>query len=447
MGARNEFSGADLNPLAYESEVSVLWRIAWRNAFENRLMKSHFSLQRNGFVLDHGRLKEKLGWTLPSGAWPIGQRSDPDCVFTSVALRYCPLCLEGGYHSYLHQLLELSACPIHHVALQTRCNHCASWIGFLSSPREVFDRPYCCIICHQPLGGVLPELEAHLDFRSAFDSAEIAMRPYAEWWARALEKRRWAVSMGTSYTPPAHLQWCNKNAFIRALATTDGMPIRYLRPSGYPDQPLVVLAWCQRAALGNTGGAFKPRRDWHARTRTPIAVYRCTLRLLETWIEAGVADGFKRMTATDLRLKSQALIEYMRRKRALALMRIQLEWDAGWPVSTEGLPSREARLPDCPKIDMAIFDGRTSRLGWRAVFLAMYASWYELVDTPRLRFEGPTRYPRSDAALIFFHSKVESRRAEEWTDAEILDPDEALFSGSVAFFRIPGLPMNPWKSN
>lgn len=39
-------------------------------------------------------------------------------------LKYCPLCIEQGYHSFIHQLNFIECCPIHDIPLKTSCPNC-----------------------------------------------------------------------------------------------------------------------------------------------------------------------------------------------------------------------------------------------------------------------------------------------------------------------------------
>lgn len=65
---------------------------------------------------------------------------------TCPELRYCPQCLECGFHSALFQLTFIARCPIHHVALKQRCERCAGMIPYRLLP-SVVQKPFLCPHC------------------------------------------------------------------------------------------------------------------------------------------------------------------------------------------------------------------------------------------------------------------------------------------------------------
>ena len=63
----------------------------------------------------------------------------------SRTLRYCPLCLQLGFHSMLYQHRAVKDCPHHGVALLDRCSHCASpWDARI---KQIVEEPFCCPKC------------------------------------------------------------------------------------------------------------------------------------------------------------------------------------------------------------------------------------------------------------------------------------------------------------
>lgn len=108
-------------------------------------------------------------------------------------------------------------------------------------------------------------------------------------------------------------------------------------------------------------------------------------------------------------------------------------------------PLNEAQLDDEPRVLMPEFHGRTSRLAWRAVFLAIYASWYHRIASglfPDLDSLDVRR--TSESKYIFHRSIVRCRHGEQWHNSESFNADEAWYEGEVAFLRIEGLPIQPW---
>jgi len=79
----------------------------------------------------------------------------PDCLraLSNVegSLRYCPICLEYGFHSPVHQLPWLDKCLIHGLTLQLGCPICKRYIGYpyATYPEHRADRYHCK--CGEPL--------------------------------------------------------------------------------------------------------------------------------------------------------------------------------------------------------------------------------------------------------------------------------------------------------
>ncbi len=67
-------------------------------------------------------------------------------VETCSDLRYCPECLERGFHSALFQLAFIPRCPIHHTALRQQCEHCGGIIPYSLSPSTLC-KPFVCPHC------------------------------------------------------------------------------------------------------------------------------------------------------------------------------------------------------------------------------------------------------------------------------------------------------------
>lgn len=91
-------------------------------------------------------------------------------------LRYCPSCLENGYHSIFHQLSFFEKCPIHDEKLTTTCSHCKTDFKYELVDAPVM--PFICPWCHTSVwsryarkGGALVEqlLRFSPTMVSAFD--------------------------------------------------------------------------------------------------------------------------------------------------------------------------------------------------------------------------------------------------------------------------------------
>jgi len=65
-------------------------------------------------------------------------------------LRYCPRCLQGGFHAAIFQLQFVLECPIHDLPLLAACARCGKDIAYTFNSAN-FRHPYHCPHCRQPL--------------------------------------------------------------------------------------------------------------------------------------------------------------------------------------------------------------------------------------------------------------------------------------------------------
>lgn len=63
-------------------------------------------------------------------------------------LRFCPICLLEGYHTYLFQLPWWIRCPVHGVALRNTCQHCGAELTGLG-PKTTPAHAFRCKGCHR----------------------------------------------------------------------------------------------------------------------------------------------------------------------------------------------------------------------------------------------------------------------------------------------------------
>jgi len=66
--------------------------------------------------------------------------------------RHCRRCMAHGYHSVLHQMESIRACPAHHRALETECRRCGYEAPYRISV-QLLESPYRCASCRASYGG------------------------------------------------------------------------------------------------------------------------------------------------------------------------------------------------------------------------------------------------------------------------------------------------------
>ncbi len=76
-------------------------------------------------------------------------------------LRFCPWCLEFGFHSMCYQFEGIYACPLHSVALRENCPVCKA--RFTPTVGTCIERPFECNECDHPLASSLPSAHCRED--------------------------------------------------------------------------------------------------------------------------------------------------------------------------------------------------------------------------------------------------------------------------------------------
>jgi hypothetical protein len=141
-----------------ESLISILWKFERANALPGHIVAQLMGPDIDpyeGIVpelgeVDIDRLRENLPVpvrTLRAALLQPSQRRRYSSVF-----RHCRRCVAHGYHSVLHQLESISACPVHHRALGTACRRCGHEAPYRVSVR-LLEAPYRCASCRASYGG------------------------------------------------------------------------------------------------------------------------------------------------------------------------------------------------------------------------------------------------------------------------------------------------------
>src|SRR5258708_4126267 len=116
------WAGGDLGPLPHESSLTVFWRFCWRNALDPGEMNEHFGA--SGHRVDWVQFEHATGWGCPDATELRTQGIPSRELLFHGRLRYCPICMECGYHSVWYQFRGLGICLLHGVRLISDCFHC-----------------------------------------------------------------------------------------------------------------------------------------------------------------------------------------------------------------------------------------------------------------------------------------------------------------------------------
>ena len=141
-------------------------------AVDIRLLSSHFRIPAD--CIRHG--------------FPAIQDREAIRLLFARWLRYCPTCLQGGFHATVHQCLLLQQCPIHNLPLRQQCPSCRRLIAYRMDPSSVA-HPYGCPSCHVSLA---PSLGLPRGKPIMPNAAQIAL---LDGWMRFLRLQIDAVSL------------------------------------------------------------------------------------------------------------------------------------------------------------------------------------------------------------------------------------------------------------
>jgi hypothetical protein len=148
-----------------DSIYGLLSKVAWLNGLSAREIAHLFVSSRCGRkgitvqrlnldlrepgVFDLSKIAQLCHTTeeAVSDAFVRGKYTDR-LVETCPNLRYCPQCLESGFHSALFQLSCVARCPLHHIALKQQCENCTGVIPYRLTS-SLLRKPFACPHCER----------------------------------------------------------------------------------------------------------------------------------------------------------------------------------------------------------------------------------------------------------------------------------------------------------
>lgn len=134
--------------------LSILVAIRADEAVDLR-RADQFALSQLASLLDITQAAALDGFCLPSG--------HPALAWAATELRYCPTCLEAGFHAAWFQWEFIEQCPLHRCHLLRGCRRCATAIPY-ALDRKMAMQPLSCAHCgtswvpelHRPAGCCVP---------------------------------------------------------------------------------------------------------------------------------------------------------------------------------------------------------------------------------------------------------------------------------------------------
>lgn len=143
----------------HESLVSILWKFERANGISGHVVARLLGADIDPYegvvpqlgLVDVVRLRDNLAVPLKTLREALVQPNHRRRY--SNVFRYCHACLlEGGYHSVLHQMECVIACPAHRRPLQDDCRRCGYVAPFRLNIR-LLESPYRCANCRAGYGG------------------------------------------------------------------------------------------------------------------------------------------------------------------------------------------------------------------------------------------------------------------------------------------------------
>lgn len=119
------------------------------------------------------------------------------------------------------------------------------------------------------------------------------------------------------------------------------------------------------------------RRNWHQRTHIAASAYRCTLRQLISWIQKEEMPTEEDILKHSFpRIESGKLAVGSFRPKLLALYFMRTLLETNMYAFIDLMTMSGVTLHEEPTKGVPMFEGRSPRLAWKALFLGSYACWY-----------------------------------------------------------------------
>ncbi|MQA37053.1 TniQ family protein [Rugamonas aquatica] len=447
-GQRRRWAGADLIPLPFESTSSATLLFAWINVMTFKTMRQYPELRKLMFNAGGFRVKDEAGFPIidSRSVYPLEFGiPEVDRCWISSRFRYCPLCLEAGYHSVLFQILPLTCCPFHRVPLSDRCHCCDANTPDIRDAR-IFIKPYCCDRCKNPLGGVIPSLETHTDFRSIFAQVQSALQPYSSWWLAVKTAHR---HLSVDYYDASETQkrrWWNSTEFAKAVVYKQTPRREFVPPSRYPEEQVVTINWvCRYADHVPAYSATSSASSYGE------AMYRFTLARLRRWITR--EDGLSAKEFNDLVVRHNFSERSTCSVRLRAFVAFRCHMESRFVLGgANNLVSQDNAVLNAGLFqNVASYGSRTARLEWLATFLALYASWHARMahgmesDLHSVWEEAPFYEKHLCAYSRFFQSYDIEPEFKYGQPSFAYENRQAWFEGEVSFLKVEGMSLWPWS--
>jgi hypothetical protein len=432
-------AATDLTTLRGESITSSLWRYAWRNGLKSTELRVYCSTGI-GYAEEGRRpnLKRQFdpdifaaasGWVINSdeaALVEVTQRHHRSAWWCP-QFRYCPLCLEQLYHSFWHQSLFFSHCPIDGAALLDRCYSCGTRTPAYGFYRRLLHRPYVCEYCRHPYSGVKLSLSARLAMQQRADEVKRALADVEHWWGAVCALRQELESMFAERRFESYAPWLHPETSARQWIVQQESEVHPPVTTTRTLPNLIILRWRVRLlTLESIDGIDEKHRYWDKRLDLAQQVYRATLkRLLKSISICRPFDEVDLQRHESITLDNLGSMHTPCNLHLLAFNFLRRGYELAFP---EGCETPAQPVLDVRRLHFPFeheFAGRI-RICWRAQFIAEYASLYWWLVAVCDGRDGVDAMRRNTCTL--------------WNTGVQHDTENGdLVSGSVAFPAVDGL--------
>lgn len=324
-------TGVHWPPLQDESIFSVLLRL---KAFTGVNLASLLNslkwsssdagardLYRTAERINPANVKAILGWDWRPAEQGWGAHIEYlHHLLWAPCLRYCPICMQDGFHAVWFQLAALRLCPLHGSRIEDACMTCGTPMGPYLTSDALFRHGYRCKTCHTPFSGAPFQLEGCRALRQHAQAVDRAFAPFHQ-WMRAAHERLPFLNQAT-----ARLSWHIREAEMRATVLAAIEQIAPY-PAGCATQaafPVRIHTWHIRSAQSQLRHAH-PRREGYLTGRFAAQTYRAILRRLQNEVLQGGRCEPERFQLTFVMDRAAPSVRWTPDVLALALVRCSFE--------------------------------------------------------------------------------------------------------------------------
>lgn len=382
-------AAVDLTPLPGESITSSLWRYAWRNSLRAKELLQ-FCSHGATYEREHAKLTLAAGFDaklfVKSSQWGrvseepkfiVAKHRRHLGMWWDTTFRYCPICLEHVYHSFWHQNLFITHCPLDSAPLSTKCYCCSRLLPAYGFHYRLLDSPYICTHCGGPIAGVEPRVSARLQIQEREQQMRAALDAFALWWELSSEARQEFEFLFGERQTYSFAQWLRCDTSIRQWVLDRAPVCSYPAVSSRTIPKLVILKWRVRLTPPDPLKHFM-------RTRIPRCVqlglarqvYKATLRRLARAVQAiSPFDEAKHRRylaspPSDIVRHPSGCNMYL-----LALVVLRRCYETYFSAIQEDISDVQFQM-DLTNFGSELEFGSRVRIYWRLRFLAEYGSIY-----------------------------------------------------------------------